>query len=217
MRSNLGDITGKRFGKWLVVEKTDGKEGVCNSVWKCRCDCGNEKLIKGINLIRGKSRSCGCLKTSICKNRFLKHGMHNTKIYQTWEAMISRCECKTNISYKNYHKRGIEVCDEWKKSFEKFYEDVSKLENFGSEGYTLDRINNDEGYAPGNVRWADRYTQNNNTSKNIYIELNGETKTLAQWVRLYNIKYYTVLYRMRRGWTPYEALTTPVKETRRWD
>ena len=216
MGRTLDDITGKRFGRWLVVEKADSTNGVCNSIWKCKCDCGNEKLIKGIALIRGKSRSCGCFKTDICKNRFYKHGMHDTKVYQSWEAMIGRCECKSNTGYENYHKRGITVCDEWKNSFETFYEYVSKLEHFGADGYSLDRINNNEGYKPGNVRWADRNTQNNNTSRNIYIELNGETKTLAQWVRLYNIKYYTVLYRMRRGWSAYEALTMPVKETKRW-
>lgn len=216
MGRTLDDITGKRFGKWLVVEKVEGTQGVCNSIWKCKCDCGTEKSIKGINLIRGKSKSCGCLKTRICTDRFSKHGMSDTKVYQSWEAMIARCECESNVSYENYHSKGISVCSEWRDSFETFYEYVSKLEHFGEKGYSLDRINNNDGYKPGNVRWADRYTQNNNTSKNIYIELNGETKTLAQWVKLYDLKYYTVLYRMRRGWSAYEALTTPVKETRRW-
>lgn len=212
----LEDITGKRFGRWIVLEKTDDVNGVCNSKWKCRCDCGNEKTIQGINLIRGKSRSCGCFKTDICANRFRTHGLSNTKAYQTWESMIARCENESCYSYANYHKRGITVCPEWKNSFEEFYKHVSQLEHFGEKGYTLDRVDNDKGYMPGNVRWADNYTQMNNTSKNIYIELFGETKTLAQWVREYDIKYYTVLYRMRRGWSAYDALTTPVKETKRW-
>ena len=210
------DLAGERFGRWFVVEKVDNVNGVSESHWKCRCDCGAEKIVKGINLTRGKSRSCGCLKTDITTARWTKHGMVDSKIYSTWEGMVARCENPHSASYSNYHKKGITVCPEWRNSFEEFYNYVSKLDHFGEKGYTLDRINNGEGYKPGNVRWADRYTQMNNTSKNIYIEIDGVTKTLAEWVRLYNIKYYTVLYRMRRGWSAYDALTQPVKETKRW-
>lgn len=208
MVKTLDDITGKRFGRWTVIEKADAVNGVCNSKWKCRCDCGNEKIIKGVNLVVGKSKSCGCLKRDISAERYRKHGLWKTKAFKAWEAMIGRCERNTKGS-ANYRKRGITICPEWRNSFETFYNYVSKLDHYDEDGYTLDRINNNEGYKPGNVRWADIYTQNNNTSRNRYIELFGVTKTLAQWVVEYGANYNTVLARLNNGWPAYEALTKP--------
>lgn len=213
MSKRIEPLTGKRFGTWTVVEKVNDVGGVYNSLWKCRCDCGTEKTMKGKVLIEGRSKSCGCNRPP--NKSATKHGMSNTKVYHAWQSMISRCERTYNYRYEQYSKRGITVCPEWRESFETFYEYVSKLEHYNEKGYSLDRINNDEGYKPGNVRWADSYTQMNNTTRNRHIEIDGITKTLAEWVKLYNMKYRTVENRLRKGWSAYDALTKPVKEVRK--
>ena len=205
------DLTGKRFGRWSVIEKIDDASvGAYRALWKCRCDCGTERIMQGKLFMYCHSASCGCYKKELLVSRVRKHGMSNSKVYRTWTMMISRCEKSYNVRHEQYSKRGITVCDEWKNSFYAFYDYVSKLEHFNEDGYSLDRIDNDKGYEPGNVRWADAYTQMNNTSKNRYIEINGVIKTLSQWARIYNIKYHTVLYRLNNGWSSYKALTTPV-------
>ena len=90
------------------------------------------------------------------------HGFKGTNIYNTWCNMKQRCNNKNYFQYEYYGGRGITVCDEWQNSFEAFYEHVSQLPHYGEEGYSLDRINNDGNYEPGNVRWATRKEQMNN-------------------------------------------------------
>lgn len=94
------------------------------------------------------------------------HGLRHTLIYEKWKGMKQRCGNPKNSAYKNYGARGISVCDAWINSFVKFYEHVSKLEHFGEPGYTLDRINNDGNYEPGNIKWSTRKEQNLNQRRN---------------------------------------------------
>lgn len=93
------------------------------------------------------------------------HGMRHTKIYHVWQSMKDRCNNSKNKRYVDWGARGIRVCDEWQDSFQKFYDHVSQLPHFAEEGYSLDRINNDGNYEPGNVRWATAKEQNQNQRK----------------------------------------------------
>lgn len=153
----LLDLSNQRFGYLTVIERVENrKEKV---VWKCLCDCGNFKEIRTSDLRAGRIISCGCINI-IPKN--YKHGHSYEPIYITWKNMKSRCFNNKTKSFKDYGARGITVCEEWKKDFNKFYEDVSKLPHFNEKGYSIDRINNNGNYEPSNIRWATNKEQVNN-------------------------------------------------------
>ena len=158
------DLTSQRFGRLVVAEKshTDSNKKV---VWKCVCECGNIAFVRTHDLITGHTQSCGCFQREMTSKASKRHGMRHTKIYHTWLDMKDRCFNERNKRFFDWGGRGITVCDEWKNSFQAFYDHVSQLPHFGEEGYSIDRINNDENYEPGNVRWATVKEQNNNKRK----------------------------------------------------
>jgi hypothetical protein len=124
------------------------------------------------------------------------HGGTGTPEYSAWKGMIQRCHNTKDKSYKNYGARGIRVCTEWRNSFAVFLDAIGKKP---TSLHTVERINNDGNYEPGNVRWATRLEQNNNTRKNRFIESAGETKTLSQWSRQLNIPVTTLWHQLNRG------------------
>lgn len=158
------NLMGQRFGRLTVVEQNlAAKNG--SYTWICKCDCGNiTKPIRGDCLRNGHRKSCGCIKKEVC-GKFTTHGKSESQPYTTWTMMKQRCFNPHACGFQNYGGRGITVCDEWKDNFQAFYDYVSKLPHFGEVGYSLDRINNDGNYEPGNVRWATRYEQQNNRRK----------------------------------------------------
>lgn len=163
-KGKIKDLTGQRFGRLTVIAKTD-KRIYRHVVWECLCDCGNKHFVPSNSLIGGKTKSCGCFMEESRGISRTKHHMSNEKIYSVWQGMRKRCFSKYNKNYEDYGGRGITVCDEWNNSFQSFYDYVSKLAHFGEEGYSLDRINNDGNYEPGNVRWATQKEQVNNARK----------------------------------------------------
>ena len=157
------DLTGQRFG-YLVAISPKCEKGR-RVMWLCKCDCGKEHYVDAYALSHGATKSCGCMVKAMISAKNTKHGMANTAIYHDWYLMKGRCNNPNNSRYKYYGARGIKVCEEWDKSFEAFYEYVSKLPDYGTPTYTLDRINNDGNYEPGNVRWASKKTQALNRRK----------------------------------------------------
>lgn len=123
--------------------------------------------------------------------------------------MKRRCYEKNRPEYPRYGGRGITVCDKWLKSFDLFY--AWALRSGYEPGLSIDRIDNNGNYEPDNCRWASRRTQQNNTSRNRYLTLNGVTYTLAQWAEKYCINYKTFVRRIDRGMPPEEALLKPIK------
>ena len=136
-----------------------------------------------------------------------------TPEYKTWAAMLRRCHCLSDISYSNYGGRGIQVCDQWRSSFEVFLAHVG-LRPPGTNGrrcaYTLDRIDNDKNYEPGNVRWATWRCQQSNRRNNRRITFNRETLTIAEWARRTGMSRQTIRYRLEQGWPVEDVL---VRET----
>jgi len=203
----LIDLTGKRFGRLTVVSRAENnKRGEVQ--WLCKCDCGNETITRGNSLTMGRVKSCGCY----ARENHIKitHGKSKTPLHKTWINIKQRTENHNSPDYHHYGGRGITMCDEWKASFQSFYDWA--MRNGYKTGLTIDRIDNNSGYRPDNCRWVSRKLQTNNCRRNILITLNGETKTLSQWAELYNINDRTVSYRLRRGWDEKAALTTPTKK-----
>lgn len=157
------DITGQVFGRWCVV----GFVGVARyrggslSRWLCRCACGNERVVTANRLRRGESRSCGCLKLALMDSRFTIHG-HNRQgresaTYRSWRSMKERCSNSRRRDWNRYGGRGIRVAEQWA-VFAAFLNDMGERPT----GKTLDRIDPNGNYQPGNCRWADAKTQRSN-------------------------------------------------------
>ena len=167
---SLIDLTGQRFGRLLVVEKSKSKYGYVT--WLCKCDCGNEKVVSGDMLRKGKTNSCGCLRKEETSKRRRQHGKKGTRLYFIWVAMKARCNNPNNKRYSSYGGRGIKVCDEWQDNFQAFNNWAIKSgydENAKFGQCTLDRINVNGNYEPSNCRWATMAEQNKNKrAKNGY-------------------------------------------------
>lgn len=140
------------------------------------------------------------------------HGATGTRLYQAWENMRARCNRKSSREYENYGGRGISVCSEWNEHFESFRDWA--LNNGYSEQLTLDRIDVNGNYEPGNCRWISNKEQQNNKRNNRNITYNGRTQTLNQWAKELGMIPKTLQGRLdKSGWSIEKALTTPVMES----
>lgn len=125
------------------------------------------------------------------------HGDSNTRLYGVWLAMRRRCYLESCKDYKNYGARGISVCKEWKDSYLSFKSWATS--NKYEEGLELDRINTNGDYEPSNCRWITRVENARNKRSTVFLELNGERKTLQEWALEYNLPPKTVRDRYRKG------------------
>ena len=137
-----------------------------------------------------------------------KHGLSDTPEFQIWAGMIKRCENTKANGYENYGGRGIRVCPEWRADFLAFYRHVGPKP---SPQHSIDRIDNNRDYEPGNVRWATWKTQARNKRGNHRLQHDGLDLTVAEWAERTGIPYRTILTRMADGWEPSRALTEPSK------
>lgn len=116
----------------------------------------------------------------------LKHVESGTKLKPIWNAILNRCTNPNDSAYKNYGGRGIKVCDRWRESYQNFLADLGPKP---SKKHSIDRINNDGHYEPGNVKWATRIQQQNNTRTNKLITYKGKTQSLSMWCRELRLNY----------------------------
>ena len=165
------DLMGQRFGSLVVLEFAGLDKGNNGALWVCQCDCKVETrvVVHGHKLRSGHTTSCGCRKTINRTQRV--HTTHGdtvggeTKEYRAWISMKNRCTNPKCRFWKRYGGRGIKVCDKWLYSFENFLADVGRAPGPG-RGWSIDRMDNDGNYEPGNVKWATRKEQRQNQSRN---------------------------------------------------
>ena len=205
----LNDLTGRRFGRLLVVSRAPNGNGG-KTMWLCRCDCGNTKEVYSQSLIRGLTKSCGCYGREVAASRTgesspqYRHGGEKTRLYRIWHGMKSRCYTVDTTHYPRYGGRGITVCDEWIHDFAAFREWA--LANGYQDDLSIDRIDNDGPYAPWNCRWATKGDQANNRRCTVNITLNGETRPISEWSKILGLSRNTIFWRYIKGLPPEEIL-----------
>lgn len=191
----MKDLSGNVFG-YLTVIRQDGRNKWNQPMWLCRCQCGKERIVRGSSLRTGRSRSCGCLQAN---------PEYKTAAYNSWDAMIQRCNNPKHPKYASYGARGIRVCERWL-DFKVFLEDMGQKPN----GLSLDRIDNDGHYEPGNCRWATRKQQQNNRRNTVYVETTKGRLSLAEVAQESGMTIKGIAGRIKRGWTG-DALLLPPK------
>lgn len=187
------DLTGIRFGRLVVIRRQEGPPGIAR--WQCLCDCGEVTSVRASHLRDGNVQSCGCLARERVSKAKRTHGMDRTKTYYAWASIKQRCRNPKNAMYHYYGARGIDICDRWHNSFEAFLRDMGEA----PAGSSIDRINNDRGYEPGNCRWTTAMVQGNNKRNNVILEARGERHTLSEWARIAGIPKSTLHGRIKRG------------------
>ena len=208
----LIDLTGQTFGRLTVLKRAENSPSG-RSRWLCQCECGNTCIVHSTSLHSGNTRSCGCLKAEVSREKATTHGMSGTSLFNVWCAMHSRCLNKNNHSYGNYGGRGIRMCDEWMDS-STFFDWA--LANGYKEGLTIERIDVNGNYEPSNCKWITKAEQARNKTNSRIFEVDGVSASLAQLCENYNIDYSTVYQRITKlGWEPKRALTTPVRKIRK--
>lgn len=190
-RVDFKDISGQQFGYMTVIafHETRGK----NTYWLCCCcACGTNKIVARSNLFQG-TKSCGCSSNEF-KHR--THGMYGSPEYKSWAAAKQRCLNPNTPGFEEYYGgRNITMCAEWCSDFMAFFRHIGPR----PKGTSLDRIDNEKGYEPGNVRWATPALQMRNTRRTITITHNGETLTLTEWSERTGIPRVTLWERNDKG------------------
>lgn len=166
------DLSGLRFGKLTVIEQA-GHDRYNKILWRCKCDCGNETITHGRDLVNGHCKSCGCLLNEKRREESKYKGFNNTRIYNIWRGIVQRCENPKCKAYSDYGQKGIKVCNEWSGT-QGFFNFVSwSLENGYGKELTIDRIDGNKGYSPDNCRWADWSTQRRNQNRTVAVNQYG--------------------------------------------
>lgn len=199
------DLTGMRFGRLIALrEAPKAARHKAGTKWHCVCDCGAELVTETGALRSGHTKSCGCYHKDRVGEISTTHGRSWTPEWRAWRAMVSRCTVTTNSSYPWYGGRGITVCQRWRQ-FENFLMDMGPR----PAGTTIDRINNDGNYEPGNCRWATREQQDSNKQATVLVTFGGETMTYSQWAR----KLGTAATVIRKRWLKYRTVL-PIQRTK---
>lgn len=194
------DLTGQTFGRLTAIQYVDTHKE--HARWLCHCSCGGTAIVPAYALKRGNTKSCGCIHRETCT----KHGMFGTPTYNSWVSMIQRCLNSNYPGFANYGGRGVSVCESWRE-FENFIADMGER----PDGTSIDRIDVNGNYEPGNCRWATRSVQSSNQRRHQTITFNGETLTCGQWSLRLGGSANIVTKRLQAGWSEEEAVSKPLR------
>lgn len=209
------DLRGLRFGRLEVLRFAGRRRqpsGYATTLWACQCDCGRQTVAMAWALKHGSTKSCGCLQRQRAVETHTRHGhtrrRRQSVEYQCWRSMIDRCTNRQNQSFESYGGRGISVCVRWRYSFENFLADMGPR----PQGRSIDRMDNDGNYEPGNCRWATKKEQGRNRSNNTMLTAIGETLTLAEWSERTGLNVNTLGARLSCGWPPERIVSEKPKQ-----
>ena len=154
-------LGGQRFGRLIALESAQMTfpSGKTRPIWQCLCECGKIAFSAASDLMHGKVQSCGCHKNAAARQRLVTHDRSTSAEYRSWGGMIQRCTNPQSHGYKYYGASGIRVCERWLHDFSAFYADMGPKP---SPKHSLDRIDNNGNYEPGNCRWATQFEQVHN-------------------------------------------------------
>lgn len=199
-------LTGRTFGRLTVLSDWDRKNSSIR--WHCLCECGNERMVFATALKRGSTKSCGCISIDTparLVHGHAKRGSHSTE-HRSWESAKARCYNKKNARYHSHGARGITMCDQWIDNFQQFLADMGPC----PDGKSIDRIDNNGNYEPGNCRWATDIEQANNLRRTRFvIKPDGNKTTIGNLSRETGLKYTTLMRRHVHNWS-YERLVSAV-------
>lgn len=202
------DRTGQKFGRLTFVEYI-GRDRY-KTLWKFKCDCGNDYIGDAKAVSSGNTSSCGCYSKESLIKRNQKHGLWKSPLYQKYQDMIRRCYNPDTTRFNDYGGKGVEVCKEWLKENNGFENFVNWSLNNGYVEYdpkktprkevpTLDRIDNSKGYSPDNCRWVKFKKQENNKSNNLYLFYKNEKFTTKELAEKFDISYTIVKRKYHKG------------------
>ncbi|AOY60557.1 hypothetical protein B2D07_18975 [Desulfococcus multivorans] len=222
----LKDLTGQTFGRLTVIARAEKPDGLkdTSAYWKCKCLCGNEVVVRGRNLRRGNTSSCGCyqkdrVSETKSKSEVPLYGLQARfpREYQVWYYMIRRTTDPSNPDFAAYGLDGIRCCSRWRRSFAAFIEDMGPRPEGGLNEIHLDRIDGDQGYTPWNCRWVSARENVLNRIITVWITdpFDGEILCQADMARKFGLKPKTLQTRLNiLGWPLEKALTTPAGPSR---
>ncbi len=204
------NLTGRNFGRW-TVRAFIGRDKKSMRVWRCVCDCGTERDVQERSLVLGGSGSCGCLRDELLAKRGLRHGdaRERSALYVLWSNIRQRCLNPESRNYRNYGARGIGFHAPWADSYTTFKVYIAEALGPRPNGASLDRIDNDKSYEPGNVRWANRRQQSRNQQRTVRLTHRGKTLLLVEWAEELGISPKVIETRLARGWSVDRALSEP--------
>lgn len=207
----VSTVPGKKYGRLTVIESAGRTprfpSGASHDLWLCSCSCGVVRTYNGNNLRRGLSNSCGCFRSDLARRALTTHGMTGTPEYRTWRRMIERCENPNHESFDLYGGRGILVARVWRRNFTRFFSDMGPK----PRGCSIDRINSNKNYAPGNCRWATPTQQARNMRSNRRLKYRGQDLAMSEWAEKVGIRSTTLWRRLSMGWPLSRALEEPVR------
>lgn len=205
-RHRSRDVTGLRCGKLVALERAGVNRRGC-SLWSWRCDCGAITTTELSATLSGHTRSCGCSQRAVASAQARTHGQSRHPLYRTWHAMLVRCHgTPEEEKWMYYGGRGISVCQRWRDSFAAFLEDMGPRPC----GATLDRIDNDGNYEPGNCRWASLTVQSNNRRNTRLYTVGTVTLPCGEWSRVTGLSGGVLHARFRSRLDPRAVITRPV-------
>lgn len=219
------DLTGKRFGRLVVSERAERYKtntGRRSTYYICQCDCGKTTTVTANHLTTGHTWSCGCAhkeqEKAFCTINLTHSRVRDrtpSKSYRRRQQIKQRCYNEKDISYPYYGAKGVKMWDGWIDNPAAFCEYVESLDGYDTEGSTIDRIDYTKDYEPGNLRWISLQEQQWNKSNNAWLTANGETRRVIEWAQALGVTRDTISQRIKRGWTPEEAVSTPSMQGKR--